>query len=112
MKKTLPIITIFSIILVVVPLIVFADTTIEDPLGNKGVEGIIKSITGLLKVIAISVGTIMIIISGIQYLTSAGNEERTSKAKKTMLWTIVGVAIVVAVDFIVGFIQEILGKLD
>jgi len=112
MKKTLPIITIFSIILVVVPLIVFADTTIEDPLGNKGVEEIIDKIVMLLQAVAISVGTIMIIISGIQYLTSAGDEAKTTKAKKTILWTIVGVAIVIAAGFIVKFIKEILGKLD
>ena len=111
MKKTLPIITIFSIILVAVPIVVFA-IVIENPLKSDSIEEIIKDITGLLKILAISVGTIMIIISGIQYLTSAGNEEKTSKAKKTMLWTIVGVAIVVAVDFIVGFIGEILGRIN
>lgn len=45
------------------------------------------------------------IISGIQYLTAAGNEDQASKAKRNMTWSIVGVIvgllgyiIVVAVD--------------
>jgi len=52
----------------------------------------------------------MIIIGGIQYMTSAGNEEKTNKAKKTILWAIIGIAIVISVNFITGFLEEILGK--
>jgi len=114
MKKTLLFIIIFAIFLIVAtPLISWAQTiTIPNPLKYDKIEDIIKAITGLLKVIAIPLGTIMIIVSGIQYMTSAGNEEKASKAKKTMLYTIIGLAIVIAVDFIVGLLKEILGKVE
>lgn len=92
---------------------VLADVVeIPNPLGpNTTISSIIAKITEALKGIAILVGGIMIIVSGIQYMTSAGNEEKATKAKKTMLYTVIGVAIVIAVDFIVGFIQELLGGL-
>lgn len=111
MKKTLLFIIIFVIFLIAVPLIT-KGVVIPDPLGERGITDILKAITGLLKIIAIPLGTIMIIISGIQYLTSAGNEEKASKAKKTMLYTVIGVAIVIAADFIVGFVTEILGRVE
>jgi len=86
---------------------------IPDPLNCDGqcdLLGIIKKVIDFLKIIAIPLATIMIIISGIQYLTSAGNEERASRARKTLLYTVIGLAVVLAVDFIVGIIQEILQK--
>ena len=39
---------------------------------------------------------IMLLIGGIQYLTGAGNEETTGKAKKMMIDAIVGLVIVLA----------------
>lgn len=85
---------------------------IENPLGEKGVQDVIKAITGLLKVIAIGVGMIMIVWSGIMIMTASGSEEKVTKAKKTLTWTVIGVAIVIAVDFIVGLLGEILGILE
>ena len=88
---------------------------IPDPLkcdGQCDLLGIINKVIDLLKAIAIPVATIMIIISGIQYLTSAGNEERASRARKTLLYTVIGFAIIMSVDFIVGLIQEILQKVQ
>jgi len=52
----------------------------------------------------------MVIWAGIQIMTAGGNEEQLKKGKKTMTWTIIGVAVVVLVDFIVGFIKELIVK--
>lgn len=81
---------------------------IENPLKYDKLEDIIKAITGLLKTIAIFIGFLMVIISGIQIMTAGGSEEQVKKGKKTLMWTIIGVAIVVGVDFIVGIVKEIL----
>ena len=118
MKKALLFIVACSIIFIATSTTVTAQDNcpsglvcIPDPLNCDGqcdLLGIINKIIDFLKIITIPLATIMIIISGIQYLTSAGNEERASKAKKTMLYTVIGLAVVLAVDFIVGLIQEIL----
>ena len=82
---------------------------IENPLKYKELTDIVKAITGSLKTIAIFIGFLMVIISGIQIMTAAGSEEQVKKGKKTLMWTIIGVAIVIGVDFIVGIVREILG---
>lgn len=92
-----------------VPLITQA-VEIECPLKVCDLPSIVRAIGDLLKVLAIAVGTVMIIISGIQYMTSAGNEEKAGKAKKTMLYTIIGTAIVLSVGFIVDLVTEIINK--
>ncbi len=84
--------------------------TIENPFKYEKIEDIIPVITELLKGIALGIGTIMVIWAGIQIMTAGGNEEQLKKGKKTMTWTIIGVAVVVLVDFIVGFIKELIVK--
>ena len=76
--------------------------------GDCDFVGIIKKITEIIRTFAIPLGTVMIIIGGIQYMTAGGNEERANKAKKTLLYTVIGIAIVLAADFLVGIVQDIL----
>ena len=109
MKKNLFFISILAIILLSTPLITQA-VDIQCPLKTCDLTSIVTAIGDLLKVMAIAVGTVMIIISGIQYMTSAGNEEKASKARKTMLYTIIGVAIVLSVGFIMDLVKEIVNK--
>jgi hypothetical protein len=113
-------IIIFVIFLLVVPFIAKAQLggcppeappgsiCIPNPLQYETIPEVIAAITQLLKTIVIPLGSVMLIISGIQYLTSAGNEERVTRAKKTMFYTIIGMAVVIAVDLIVDVIKEVL----
>lgn len=82
--------------------------SIPDPLGGKGIGDIISAITGFLKILAIGVGGIMVIWSGIQIMTAGGSEEQVTKGKKTLFWTVIGVAIAISVDFIVDLVKELL----
>lgn len=99
----------FIILFIITPITVGAETIdIPNPLGDKGIAEIIDVITDLLRVLAIGVGLIMVIWSGITIMTAGGSEEKVTKGKKMLTWTIIGVAIVISVDFIVGFIVELL----
>jgi hypothetical protein len=54
----------------------------------------------------------MIIWSGIQIMTGMATGEKEAKVlkgKKTLMWTILGLAIIISIDFIVGFIKELIG---
>ena len=55
-----------------------------------------------------SLGTIMIIVAGIFYLTSAGSPERIGVAKKALIYAIAGIAIGVAATAIANIIVDIL----
>jgi riboflavin transporter FmnP len=84
--------------------------TIENPLKTQSIEELINAIANILQVLAIGVGAIMIIIAGIQYMTSAGSEEKAKKAKQTIIYALIGVAVVTSARFLIGLITEILGK--
>lgn len=121
MKSYLTTISFCAILLLVVPIFVQAQGVdpckskdiicIPNPLQFDDIGSIITALTGLLRTIAISIGTIMIIVGGIQIMTgmmSGEKESKVVKGKKTLTYTIVGVAIVVLVDFIAGFVTELL----
>lgn len=54
-----------------------------------------------------TLGTAMIIVAGILYLTSAGSPERIGTAKKALIYAIAGIAIGLAADAIVQIVQGI-----
>lgn len=66
--------------------------------GATGGEGDIRSLIGTILNFFLGflgfVATIMIIYGGILYVTSAGNEENVQKAKKILLYAIVGIVII------------------
>jgi len=82
---------------------------LPNPLGPcDGFECVLKNfLAGLLK-ISVPIFTIMVLVGGFQIMTAAGNEERLSKGKKTILYSVVGFAILLSAYGIVSIIQEIL----
>lgn len=82
---------------------------IKNPLEADSITGIICSLTDILKYIAVGVGFVMVIWSGIMIMTASGSEEQLRKGKKTLMWTVIGVVIVVGMDFIIGLVIELLG---
>lgn len=64
---------------------------------SGGFTGIYNFIIGIAGVIFI----VMLVIGGIQYLTSFGNEESTTKAKKTLLDAVIGI-VVVTLAYVAG----------
>ena len=51
---------------------------------------------------------IVIIIGGIMYLTSGGDQTKTDKAKKTLTYGLIGVAIILLSAFLIGLLKEII----
>jgi hypothetical protein len=85
-------------------------TVIPNPIKCEDVECLVQTIADMIAGLVTVIGTIMIIIGGIQYIASAGNEDRARRAKNTVLYAIIGIAIAVSVDFIIGFLREILSQ--
>ena len=66
------------------------------PKGFASVKNVVTLIFNTIITISGVIFLIMLLIGGIQYLTGAGNEEATGKAKKMMIDAIVGLIIVLA----------------
>lgn len=56
-----------------------------------------------------SIAVIFLIIGGFRYLTSAGNEEAAEKGKKTLVTSIIGLAIILLAGAIVRVVANTLG---
>jgi len=78
-------------------------------LPNSSVTDIItRAMNWLLWLVGI-LGVIGFVIAGILYLTSAGDETRIEKAKRAMLYAIVGVVVAMAGLVALSFAQSFLG---
>lgn len=65
---------------------------------------VIKSIVNLLTIIVGVVAIIMIIISGMKFVTSGGDSQKTASAKTTLIYAIVGLIVVALAQVIVRFV--------
>lgn len=81
------------------PLNISADTSLES---------IINSIINLLITIGIPLAGLMYLWAGFQFLTAAGDSRKVSLAKKTILYTTIGVAILLSAKGIIIVVEDLL----
>lgn len=79
------------------------DVVSTDTLGGT-VTTIINYILGILGLVAVG----FIIYAGVLMVTSAGNEEATGKAKKTITYAAIGILIILLSYSIVQFVTRVL----
>jgi hypothetical protein len=80
--------------------------------GNKqssnlfGAGGVFQTITNILLFLVGAISVIMLIIGGIRYVISGGDQNQVTSAKNTILYSIVGIIVAflafAAVSFVVG----------
>lgn len=73
-----------------------------------GVAQLIKNIINISLFLAGSLAVIFIIIGAIQYITSSGNPENLSKAKKTIIYAVSGLALSILSFAIVNTVVSLL----
>ncbi|HKL17063.1 MAG TPA: pilin [Patescibacteria group bacterium] len=100
----------FVIFLLISPFKVLAQsrTELPQPLGGKNITevatNIIETILGLVGVLAL----VMFIYGGILWMTSAGNEKQVKKGKDTLVWSVLGLAIIFFSYAILQFVLDVL----
>ena len=67
-------------------------------------DKIVKAVLSILSWIIGVVAVIMVIISGFRYITSGGDSNAVSSAKNTLIYALIGVAIVSLAQFLVHFV--------
>jgi len=83
--------------------------SIENPLNAKSFIDLINKIAGWIFMIAIPLATLMFLIGGFMFMISGGNEQKVTQAKRTMLWSAVGLAICLIGAGFTSIIKELLG---
>lgn len=111
-----PVITYF----LVFPMTIFAghgsdpDTsydTIDNPLESETLKEFLLKVIDIFQTILTPVLVLALIYAGFKFVTARGNERDLAEAKKILLYTIIGIGIVVAAEVIAqiigGTIQDI-----
>lgn len=75
---------------------------------NTGLFSVIRTVIQVMLTIAGAVAVIMIIIGGIRYVTSAGDQSDVKAAKDTILYAVVGLVITIMAYAVVTYVA---GKL-
>lgn len=84
--------------------------TVGDGKGTELPDAVITIINAVVGVLAL-VCVIVIIIGGVNYMTSSGDSGKVKKAKDTILYGVIGLVVCVLAFAIVNFvIVNILGK--
>ncbi len=91
---------------------VFADTCLEgqicNPLAYGTLEGLITAIIGFLIKIGVPIAAIMFVIAGIVFVTSAGDPGRVKTARNIMIYTAVGLAVILLASGLIKVLQSVL----
>lgn len=78
-------------------------------LPDKSITDIVKNIMNWLLMMVGILAVIGFVISGVLYLTSAGNEDQINRAKKAMIFSIVGVLVSLLGLIVMGAFERLLG---
>lgn len=83
----------------------------DNPSGSCGnvdvttkINNLVHTVINLLSAIVGVVAVIMIIVGGLRYITSGGNDANVTSAKNTLLYAIIGLIIVALAQIIVRFV--------
>jgi hypothetical protein len=76
--------------------------------GNTSIESIINSIIDFMVIVGLPLAGLMYLWAGFQFLTAGGNSKKVDGAKKTILYTTIGVAILLTAKGIIIVVQGIL----
>lgn len=105
MKK---IIFVLLIIFLALPFIVGAQIEIENPLKYGTIPEIIQAFANFIFWLAIPITSLMVVIGGVMFMTSSGKPEKVEQAKKLLLYSVIGLAIILLSRVIAAVIENIL----
>jgi len=81
---------------------------IQDPAKAGLITTIIRIINALLVLAAIA-AIVFVIIGGVRYITSQGDEDATEQAKNSIIYAIIGIIVIILAAVIVNFFVSQVG---
>jgi len=79
----------------------------NNPLTGPNGNGLLQKVSMIIALIAGVAAVIVILLSGMSYITSGGDPAKVQKARDTLVGALVGLVIIVLAESIIGFV---LGK--
>jgi ABC-type Fe3+ transport system permease subunit len=70
---------------------------------GKGVDSVVRAAVAVLSYVVGAAAVIMIVVSGLRYITSSGDSAKVTAAKTTLIYALIGVAIAALAQLLVHF---------
>ncbi len=109
MKLRLVKILYFLLIFSILPLYANGQITIENPLDYDTFDELIDALINFIFWVGIALAPIMVLIAGFNFMTAAGDPKKVDTAKKILLYTAVGLAIILMAKGLIGILHQVLG---
>ena len=93
--------------LIIFPLIQAQAIEIENPVEAETIDELVENIINFIFYLALLIAPIMFIIAGLAFITAAGDLAKVQRAKDIVLWTVIGLVIVLLAKGIIAIIKEI-----
>lgn len=106
-NRCLTISFIAGITLLILPVIVWA-VAIPNPLKADTFEELVNAIIGFITKLAFAVAPIMILIAGFLFVTGGGNPGSLQRAKNIILYTVIGLAVILLAGSLIKIIEDLL----
>ena len=82
--------------------------SLQNPLKADSFVELITNIADFLLKLAIPVAFFMMVIAGFRFAAAQGNEEKLTTARRNLMYTIIGIAVVFASKILVSYISSLL----
>jgi magnesium-transporting ATPase (P-type) len=82
---------------------------IDNPLQAEDLDALINSIINFIFWIGMALAPVMFIIAGFNFVTAAGDPKKVTTAKNIMIWTAVGLAVILLAKGLVAILNGIIG---
>ncbi|MDO8443450.1 MAG: TrbC/VirB2 family protein [Candidatus Azambacteria bacterium] len=83
--------------------------TIPNPLTSDSITGLVDNVATWLLGIGLTISTIVIIWAAIVFITSGGNTERVTMARKTLWYAIIGIVVLLLAKGVTSLVANFLG---
>ena len=109
MKKIFLLISIGALTLLPVSVLAAQIIEIENPLEAESFEELLNTIVTFIYWIAIVIAPLMIMIAAFYLLTAGGDPKRVDTARRIILWTVIGLAIILFAKGLISVLKQIIG---
>lgn len=82
--------------------------TIPNPLSSPDIPSLINNIISFLFELSLILGPLFIVIGAVYIMTAAGNIERIQRGKTIILYTVIGMTIIILARVFIGLIKSII----
>lgn len=103
------ILTLLLLLLIIFPLLVSAQLKIENPLQHDTFGKLIGAIINFLFLVAIALAPLLILIGAFYFMTAAGDPARIETGKRIILYTCIGLFIILFSWGLIAIIKSVLG---